>query len=202
VKRIADFWAKFAEVEQLEGEIRILGNKNLPMLEVNAAYTETMADFPVLLSPARLEPHGFILEREFTLLEVKPFELNPEIWIEQVPWSRGATLAAVWCAQNDALRWQTEVSQELARILETNRDLLAYLAFEGDTATGMMVVSSTGFCGLWAGSDEVAIAMFKRGANDFGSLEVTVPVNRLESLRLAEFCTLEQYRVWISAAAL
>jgi hypothetical protein len=202
VKRIADFWAKFATRDRLEGEIRILENQNLPMLEVNAAYTESVADFPVLISPDNLEQRGYTLEGALALLEIKPLELSSEIWVEQVPWSRAAALSEVWCAQNNALEWQAEVSKELARILESNRDLLAYLAFGGETATGMMLVSSSGFCGLWAASDEVALALFNRGANDFGALEVTVFTERLELLQLAEFRALEQYRVWISAAAL
>ena len=206
MKHLADFWTKFARQERLEGNARILENKNLPMLEVNAAYTETVADFPVLLSPSCLEPHGFNLEGEFVVLSVKPKELDSEIWIEQVPWSRGATLAEVWCAQNDALEWRAEVSRELARSLEANPDLLSYLAFQGDNPLGMMVVSSTGLCGLWAAPNETAIALFNRGANDSGSFEVTVPAVRLETLGLTglpgDARALEQYRVWISATAL
>jgi len=42
----------------------------------------------------------------------------------------------------------------------------------------MMVISSDGGCGWWAGTDDVARALFARGASDLNRLEVTVPLER------------------------
>ena len=55
----------------------------------------------------------------------------------------------------------------------------------------MMIASSDGICGLWAGANDVARALFARGAQDFKRLEVIVPLERQsafpEAIETAQF---------------
>jgi hypothetical protein len=198
VTRLEAFWANFARRQHVSGETLVLENPHLPMLEVNAAYATEDLPHPILISPVGSHPGGYRLEREFVVASMTQ-PLEHEIWVEQVPWSRANTLATVWCDHNDAPEWTGEVSRELARVLQSERDLVAYLAFEDDRAVGMMIASSDGFGGLWAGTPDASSALFARGVTDFGALAVSAEVSKLE--RLGGTRVLERYRVWLEDAS-
>jgi hypothetical protein len=211
VNRLRDFWRAFARHERVSAEASVLSNPWLPIFEVNAAYSEASPAHPIWIAQTATAPAGWRLERKFSLLHVPKQESALEsVWVEQVPWSRAAALAAVWCAVNGAEDWLSEVSKELARVLQTRRDLMAFLAFEGDTATGMMIVSSSsvassvssnGYCGLWAGSERARAALFVRGAQNFERFEITAQETQLERLRRPPVTELAQGYVWINPAA-
>jgi hypothetical protein len=194
--RLLEFWQRFARSERRIGNAVILENPHLPMLEVNAAHTEEALEHSILLSPASLEPVGFKLEGELVVIEARSSPVNT-IWVEQVPWSRANALAVVWCEQNNADDWIGEVPSELARVLQRHPDLLAFLALEANRVTGMMIVSSAGFCGLSAGTDDAMRALISRGNADFTGFRIALERSRLE--RISEAVVLERYIVWVSS---
>ncbi len=203
---LLNFWRTFARDERVTAGATALSNAFLPMLEVNATYADAPRAQPIWISAADSAPAGWRLEREFRLLHVPNQEVTLEsVWVEQVPWSRATALAAVWCATNRAESWLSEVSSELARVLQARRDLMAFLAFEGDTATGMMIVSSSaassGYCGLWAGSESAQAALFVRGAQNFERFEVTAEQTQLERPTKLFSTELAHGYVWINPAA-
>ena len=155
------------------------------MLEVNALYSAARLaqplEQPILLCSSQLEGsglEGYDLAGTLVALEFHDAPFTSSIWVEQVAWTQAPQLARVWCDLNDASDWLALVARELAHGLESHADLLAYLAYLGDDAVGMMVASSDGIGGLWAGADDAARALFARGANDLGRLEITVPLER------------------------
>ncbi len=151
------------------------------MLEVNALYGDSALEQPILIRPSRLDDsqlEGYDLVGTLIALEFKAVEITSSLWVEQVAWTQAAQLARVWCEHNDASDWQTFVARSLARSLQAHPDLLAYIAYQSKAEVSMMVISSGGCCGWWAGTDDVARALFARGASDLGQLEVTVPIER------------------------
>lgn len=155
------------------------------MLEVNAAYGDTpsaqLLEQPILVCSAKIggsQLEGYGLAGTLIALEVHATPFSAKIWIEQVAWTQAPRLATVWCEQNDASDWSDFTARELAHSLERHPDLLAYLAYLGDDAVGMMVASSDGICGWWAGADDVAFALFSRAAGDLGRVQICVPLER------------------------
>ena len=169
------------------------------MLEVNAAYSNQPINHPIVICPSDLgggHPEGFDLVGTLVALEVDITPVPIGIWVEQVAWTQAPHLAAVWCEQNSASDWLALTSGELARGLETHPDFVAYIAYEADAAVGMMIASSDGFCGLWAGADDVARALFARGANDLKRLAVNVPLERRRAFAInAETASFD---IWLS----
>jgi hypothetical protein len=193
--RLLEFWARFARFERRVGNAVILENPHLPMLEVNAAHTDEPLEHPILLSTDNLEPNGFTVEGELIVIEHPALPIT-EIWVEQVPWTRATALSIIWCEHNRALTWTGEVSNELARVMQVHPDMMAFLAFEADRATGMMVVSSDGFCGLSAGTNDAMRALISRGNADFAGFQIGLDESRLEGF--SEVVILERYRVWVN----
>ncbi len=175
-----------------------LENPALPMFEVNAVYGDSVLEQPISIRVSDLEPsqlndrllEGHELAGTLIALEFQPDEVLSSIWVEQVAWTQAPQLARVWCNFHGAGDWESFVSRELARNLERDEELLAYLAYQGDDSAGMMIASSDGICGLWAGANDVARALFGRGAHDLAKLEVTVSLERrhdFEALETARF---------------
>ena len=175
-------------------DVTLLENKFLPMLEVNAAYGDLALEHPISICANQLEDsqlEGSDLAVTLVALGFEAVEITSSIWVEQVAWTQAPQLARVWCDQNDASDWQAFVAGELAHSLERDAGLLAYLAYQNDAATGMMIASSDGICGLWAGAIDVAQALFARGAHDLSRLKVIVACDRrsafLEAMETARF---------------
>ena len=169
------------------------------MLEVNAAYSNQPINQPIVICPSDLEGsrlEGFDLVGTLVALTVDITPVPISIWVEQVAWTQAPRLAAVWCEQNNASDWLAFVSGEFARSLETHPDFVAYMAYEADAAVGMMIVSSDGFCGLWAGADDVARALFARGANDLKRLAVSVPLERRRAFAINTETA--SFDIWLS----
>ena len=200
---MSGFWTRFARRSIQLGALTLLQNQALPMLEVNALYGDSALQQPILIRPnypetCQLEDcqlEGYDLAGTLVALEFLPDPPDPRLWVEQVAWTQAPRLAGVWCDHNNANDWQEFVTRELARSLESHPDLLAYLAYSGDNAMGMMIVSSDGICGLWAGMDDVALALFARGASDLGQLEVIVPIERRAAF--ASSAERERFLVWL-----
>ena len=151
------------------------------MLEVNALYGLQPLEQTVVIraaSPEESQLEGYDLTGTLVALEVEAVGITSSIWVEQVAWTQAPQLARVWCDAVGAGDWRDFVARELAHALETHADLLAYLAYLGDEAVGMMIASSDGISGLWAGADDAARALFERGSHDLGRLEITVPLER------------------------
>ena len=164
------------------------------MLEVNAAYGAAVLEQPISIRVGNLEPsqlEGDSLAGMLIALEFEAVELSSDIWVEQVAWTQAPQLARVWCDQNDASDWEALVAAELAHSLERDAGLVAYLAYRNDVATGMMIASSDGICGLWAGANDAARALFARGAHDLPTLEVTVSLERRHDLKAMETARFE-----------
>ncbi|NJK43126.1 MAG: hypothetical protein HC933_01655 [Pleurocapsa sp. SU_196_0] len=64
--------------------------------------------------------------------------------------------------------------------MQHHPDLLAFLALEANRVTGMMIVSSTGFCGLSAGTNDAMRALVSRGNADFTEFVIALEHSRLE----------------------
>ena len=187
---MSGFWARFAQRVKRVGDVTMLENRFLPMLEVNAAYGAEALEQPISIRITGSQLEGDDLAGTLIALEFKAVELTSSLWVEQVAWTQAPQLARIWCDQNAAGDWESFVSREFARSLERDTELLAYLAYRDDNAAGMMIASSDGICGLWAGANDVAQALFARGAHDFERLEVTVPLERrhdLEAMETARF---------------
>ena len=166
------------------------------MLEVNAVYGDATLEHPISIRLESSDLEADNLAATLIALEVKAVAITSSIWVEQVAWTQAPQLARVWCDQNNAHDWQEFVARELARSLERDAGLLAYLAYLDDHAAGMMIASSDGICGLWAGTDDVARALFARGAHDLSTLKVTVACDRrgafpetMETARFEVFVT-------------
>lgn len=196
---MSGFWARFARRVTQVGDVTLLENRFLPMLEVNAAYGNQLLEQPILICAAQLngsQLEGYDLAGTLLTLELLPASPDSSIWVEQVAWTQAPQLAHVWCDRNDASDWQALVARELARSLERDTGLLAYLAYQGEVATGMMIASSDGICGLWAGADDVARALFARSANDLSRLEVSVPLERRSAFQVGSETA--RFEVWLS----
>ena len=189
-----------------------LENLNLPILEVNAGYPNSSLDIAKLekmfvmrgksgilvlpndekleLAASNAQFQGY---SSLVVLEVKS-EAN-DLIVEQVSWSQASTLAKVWCSQHSALGWQDLVAKEIARAMQKNPNLLAYLAFENHQPMGMMIVAEPGFSAWLAGETEVLQALTHRLWSDFEQAAVAVPLDHASLLPKAR--EIERLSVWL-----
>jgi hypothetical protein len=124
------------------------------------------------------------------LLEVQS-EAN-DLIVEQVSWTQASTLARVWCSQHQALDWQDFVAQEIARAMQQNPNLTAYLAFDNHEPVGMMIALlahkiapdglfalEPGFAGWVAGETKALQALTQRLESDFRHAVVAVSLEQI-----------------------
>ena len=197
---MAGFWTRFARRVNQLGDLTLLENQSLPIIEVNAAYSDQPINQAILICPATAEGstlNGSELTGTLVALEVQTAPLRTSIWVEQVAWTQAALIARVWCNHCAASDWLALVTRELARSLEVDPDLVAYMVYSGDDAVGMMIASSDGFSGWWAGPDDVAAALFARGASDFGRLVVSVPLARRDAFKV--HIETARFNLWLGA---
>ncbi len=196
------FWSLFATQTLEFGGLTLLQNPNLPLLEVNCAYGQLETSLKML--PDAWQPPRLWLSSETAqgLLQYKGLMLEwgtgypANMIIEQVAWTQAPVLARVWCQQHQALEWQDSVANEIARVMQQYPELCAYLAYEADAPTGMLLaMPKTGWwhngtpkqwfssqlqgavSAWWAGKNQIAKALFARAKADFGGLEVSVPTD-------------------------
>ncbi len=161
-------------------------------------HADAPVDAPVLVLPVGWQPRGYALKGRLALLEVAAMTLQAEVWVEQVPWSRADTLARVWCSAVGAYGWEETLARDLAQTMQVQPDLLAYLAFEGDAATGMMLVSSSErFSGLWAGTRAATDALLQRGRLEFSGFAVSANPSQLDAVPTSS--VVGELEVWVSS---
>jgi hypothetical protein len=211
IQDLQAFWACFARNQRLE-EVEFLENSNLPILEANAGYPCSVADVVkleqeflnhgkpgILILPedSNLELAAsnaqFLPYSSLVVLEVKPTANG--LIVEQVSWSQASTLAKVWCVQHSALEWQELVAKEIARAMQQNPNLTAYLAFENHQPTGMMIALEPGFSGWLAGETRALQALTQRLSSDFEQAIVAVPLEDFS--RFPEAREIERLSVWL-----
>ena len=219
---LESFWSRFAlERREIEGATA-LENRNLPFLEVNAAYPTRADQIPALESwfaargrpGALIFPDNTIIEiaannaglqgfGSFSLLEVvgEPSS-EPQVWVEQVPWSLGRAVGEIIAVSRGANAWAELISTEVARVMQANSDVTAYLAYYGDQPVGAML--EAGGSGLLWGATSLGasvgagLALANRAALDAGGiLEINAQGAELEDFASAR--VLERYAVWVKS---
>jgi hypothetical protein len=205
------FWACFAQNQMLE-EVNFLENSNLPILEVNAGFPNSSLEIVKL--EEHFAAHGrtgilvlpgdenlelaasnaqFLPYSSLVLLEVK-LEAS-DLVVEQVSWTQATMLARVWCWQHQALDWQELVAKEIARAMQQNPILTAYLAFEDHEPTGMMIALEPGFTAWLAGQTKALQALTHRLSSDFEQAIVAVPLEQISFFPEAR--EIERLSVWL-----
>lgn len=218
LEHIAAFWSRFA-LEQFEVDgAQVLENRNLPFLEVNAGFPTSSDQIPALevWFAARGRP-GVLIVPEHSDLEIavnnagfEPFgsfsvlEWEPGLtpgWsalpfqIEQVSWSIARECAQIWGTQQGALKWVESISGEIARIMQLEPKLMAFLAYQNDRAIGMALVLD-GEMYLHSADLEVTRAFVKRAAFDLeNAVRLYVPVEQI--FRWPLLRELEQFSIWV-----
>ena len=135
----------------------------------------------------------FLPYSSLVVLEVQS-EIS-DLIVEQVSWSQAPTLAKVWCLQHSALEWQDFVAKEIARAMQQNAKLTAYLAFEDHQPTGMMIALEPGFTAWLAGKETAMQALTHRLSSDFEQAIVAVPLENFFGFREAR--EIERLSVWL-----
>ncbi len=213
---LESFWSRFAlERHGVEGATA-LENRNLPFLEVNAGYPTRADQVPALEGwfASRGRP-GVLILPENTGLEVAAnnagFEgfgalsllqivgdagFEPQVWVEQVPWSLGRAVGEIVAVSRGANAWAELISTEVARVVQSNSDATAYLAYRGDQPVGAMLEAG-GSGLLWgATSAGAALALANRAALDAGGkLEINVQGAELEDFAGGRL--LGRFSVWV-----
>jgi hypothetical protein len=214
------YWQAFSSDQSEVAGALLLENRQLPILEVNAGYPNASGQIleikqkyvargrPACLilpeaSSLELEASNaqFVPHAGFAVLECEP-ELEPD-WnllpmIEQVSWGAARSLAKTWCDSVGAKGWEAIISNEIARIMPNNPNMLAYVALENDSVIGMGLALE-GSVHWLAGETPAKSAIVRRTAFDTGTvLQFSVPLEQL-----SDFSTmrqLERYVIWTEAS--
>jgi hypothetical protein len=209
----------------------VLENRNLPFLEVNAAYPTSSHQLPaleawfaargrvgVLMLPENshlgiaVNNAGFESHSSVRVLEiVGNASFEPQVWVEQVPWSLGRAVGEIIAVSRGANAWAELISTEVARVMQNGPSLepdakssdssvTAYLAYHGDQPVGAMlrIGGSSFLSGVTSAGSNVnaARALANRAALDAGGkLEVGVPDGDLE--HFADPRILDTYYAWV-----
>ncbi len=170
----------------------VLENRNLPFLEVNAAYPTSSHQIPaleawfkargragVLVLPENshlkivVNNAGFESHSSLDVLEiVGDAALEPQVWVEQVPWSLGRVVGEIIAVSKGANAWAELISTEVARVMQSDSSVTAYLAYHGDQPVGALLESggSSFFWGVTSAGSKVNAArdLANRAALDAG----------------------------------
>lgn len=216
------FWSRFAhEKFEVEGAT-VLENRNLPFLEVNAGYPTRPEHVPALdawfasrgrpgvlivpegsglkipVSNARFEGFG-----SFSVLEiVGDASLTPQVWVEQVPWSLGRAVGEIIAVSRGANVWAELISTEVARVMQVDSGVTAYLAYHADQPVGTLL-EAAGSSFVWGvtgagASAGAAQSLVNRAALDAGGrLEIAVQDAKLEDFVGPR--VLGRYDVWVKS---
>ncbi len=184
------YWRAFSSNFNRVSGASVLENRGLPILEVNAGYPtipgqilEIKRFYAARGRPACLIlPEGSNLELEasnaqfvphagFAVLACEP-ELEPDwnLWptVEQVSWGAARALAQTWCESVGSGGWEVSTSNEIARVMPVNSNVLAYTALEADHVIGMGFALD-GVMHWLAGDAKTKTAIIKRAAFDAGN---------------------------------
>jgi hypothetical protein len=214
------YWRIFSNNRsEIHGAI-VLENRNLPILEVNAGYPNAPGQIlkikrhfeargrPACLilpeaSNLELEANNaqFVRHAGFAVLEAEP-DLEPNTKpgpiVEQVGWGAARALAKFWCKSVGAQSWEVNISSEIARILPSNPNMLAYLAFDADLVIGLGFALK-GAVHWLTGDTQAKTAIIKRIAFETR----TAPQFSLPLEQLSEFATVrpcQRYAIWTEAS--
>lgn len=220
LERIASFWSRFAlERGSMDGAT-VLENRNLPFLEVNAGYPTRPEHVSGLESwfAARgrpgvlIVPEGSNLEITVSNAQFEPFgsfctpEWEPRLtpdWsvlpfeIEQVGWNMARDCAQIWGMRHQAFAWVESMANEIARVMQVEPKMAAYLAYQDEQVIGMALALDDEVY-LHSADPEVTRTIVKRVAFD---LERPVRISvRVEELRrwpsMREY---ERFSVWVKS---
>lgn len=210
------YWQAFSSHHgQILGAV-VLENRHLPLFELNAGYPnapgqilEIKRFYAARGRPACLIlPEGSMLELEasnaqfvphagFAVLECEP-EPEPD-WtkmplVEQVSWGAARSLAKTWCDQVGAQAWEISVSSEIARLMPSSSNILAYLALEQDQVIGMGFALE-GAVHWLAGETRAKTAIITRVAFYSGiPIQYSVTLEQIPAFPLMR--ELERYKIW------
>jgi hypothetical protein len=204
----------------------VLENRNLPFLEANAAYPTSGDQIPaleawfaargragVLILPENsyleipANNAGFESHSSLNVLEIiGDATLEPQVWVEQVPWSLGRAVGEIIAVSRGANAWAELISTEVARVmqdsssLEPDSSVTAYLAYHGDQPVGALLRTgdSSYLSGVTSMGSRVsaAHALANRAAFDAGGkLELGVHDGDLE--HFADSRILGTFFAWV-----
>jgi hypothetical protein len=210
------YWQAFSSDQfEVAGAV-VLENRHLPILEVNAGYPNAPGQileikwfYAARGRPACLIlPEGSNLELEASNAQFVPHagiavlecesKLEPD-WtkmtlVEQVSWGTARSLAKTWCDQVGARAWEVNVSSEIARLMPSNPNILAFLALEQDQVIGMGFALE-GAVHWLAGEMRAKSAIIKRVAFDAGiPVQFSVALEQIPAFPLMR--ELERYKIW------
>jgi hypothetical protein len=217
---LTSFWSRFALEQHTVGRASVLENRNLPFLEVNAGYPTSShhvlalgalfavrgrpgvlilpehSDLEIAVNNAGFESHSSVRVLEI----VGDSSLRPQVWVEQVSWSLGRAVGEVIAVSHSANAWAELISTEVARVMQANPSVTAYLAYHGDQPVGALLESggSSFFWGVTSAGSKVNAArdLANRAALDAGGkLEFGVRDGDLE--HFADSRILDTFFAWV-----
>ena len=214
------YWRAFSSNFNGVSGATVLENRGLPILELNAGYPtapgqilEIKRFYAARGRPAVLIlPEGSNLELEasnaqfvphagFAVVASEP-ELEPD-WkhlptVEQVSWGEARALAQTWCESLGAGGWEASVSNEIARVMPANANILAYTALEADRVIGMGLALDAALHWL-AGNADAKTAIVKRAAFDAGN-PVQFSVSPEQVSQFPSMPELGRHVIWIESS--
>lgn len=200
----------------------ILQNRDFPFLEANAGYPFGRQDIPMMNAwfEAQGRPGVLILSEGSDLglqasnAGFRPYSsanllllqaeanLEPPVWVEQVPWSLARAVGEVIAAAKGANVWAELISTSVARAMQSNPNLTAYLAFHADQPMGaLLALNNTAF--LWGvtrtgANVDAAPALANRAALETGTITLSAQDHELEMFPQAR--VLERVVAWVREA--
>ena len=223
LKTLITYWTAFSSQAKTVGNgVCLFENRELPFLEANAGYPFTLQDIPVISvwfeaqgrPGVLILPEGAELGLQASNAGFTPYsstnllllqadaDLEPSVWVEQVPWSLAQAVGNVIAAAKGANAWAELISTEVARTMQSNPNLIAYLAFHTDQPVGaLLALNDTAF--IWGVTRTganlgAAPALANRAALETGTLTLTADDHELEMFKQAH--VLEQFVAWVREA--
>ncbi len=220
LKSFFTYWTVFStQINTVGDDVFILENREFPFLEANAGYPFTRQGIPtmnvwfkakdrpgVLILPASSELElqarnaGFTPYSSTNLLWLQAdADLETSVWVEQVPWNLARAVGEVIAVAKGANAWAEQISTEVARAMQSNPNLTAYLAFHADQPVGaLLALNNTSF--LWGvtrtGANVGATAtLINRAALESGTLRLSAQEHELEVFQHAQI--LERIVAWV-----
>jgi hypothetical protein len=217
------YWTAFStQIDTVEDDVFILENREFPFLEANAGYPFTRQCIPtmnawfeakdrpgVLILPAGSELElqasraGFAPYSSTNLLWLQAdANLETPVWVEQVPWNLARAVGEVIAVAKGANAWAEQISTEVARAMQSNSNLTAYLAFHADQPVGaLLALNNTSL--LWGvtrpGANVGATAtLTNHAALEMGTLRLSAQKHELELFQHPQI--LERFVAWVKKA--
>ncbi len=200
------YWSSLSQ-HKLGTDSRVLAlcNSDLPVVEVNAGYPESLDDVfliedffnrlgrPLWLmlpedSEIELGSLGYTNQGQIQEIFVQTHASVPEILVEHVPWSEASLIAKIICDSNTMPDWSGHVAFVLAKCLQKN--FSGFVAYKNNLPVGALVMNEDGHAHFWNATEAgflagAAKAMFGRAAEFFAG-KVWVGIHPNQKTRLGE----------------